>query len=290
MSASLMALIPLVLLGLVAGLCFVGCVLPVTGLPPSPTPLGPYGDDVKQTSGFVACWPLNDILNSTKAKDISSNHFDGNVVGPVTFGQTSIVTGDMPNGAASTCAKFTGGFVQVGFQGLLNPMSFSVEAWVKPEVPTGQVMMVVASDDLNAFMGYQLHATAENTWAAAVALGPGPNQTFLIAKPDPGSAANVIPGKASYLVATWDGATLQLFVDGKPSVSKTVDKNAMPPLPPFAPAVAPIPFAIGALTSAGSTVAQFPFNGEIQDVAFYNGVLSQGDITDHFNTGMPTSG
>jgi hypothetical protein len=240
---------------------------------------------VHQTTGFVACWPLNDKIGSATAHDIGPNGFDGNVVGAVAFGQTSIVPGDMPNGAASHCASFTGGFAQVKFQPLLNPMSFSVEAWVQPESATGTVMMVVASDDLNAFVGYQLHASVENTWAAAVALGPGPAQQFIIAKPPTGSPPNVIPGTPNYLVATFDGGTLQVFVDGQPSASATLDKNTMPP---FAPSVSPTPFAIGALTTAGSTAAQFPFNGEIQDVAFYNGVLSTTDISNHFSTGRPS--
>ena len=77
MSASLIVLIPLVLLGLVTTLCFVGCVLQAGGLDIQ----GPYRDAVTTTNGVVAFWPLDDAQGQTKAAD--------NIQKPVPFDGTA---------------------------------------------------------------------------------------------------------------------------------------------------------------------------------------------------------
>jgi concanavalin A-like lectin/glucanase superfamily protein len=297
MSASLIVLIPVVLLGLVTFLCFTGCVLHTHGQGEG---FGPYQDAILKTSNLVAFWPLDDQpspdVAQPEAVDIAPkqaplNPFTGLYTGPdgsFTLNHTGIVVGDVSNGL-TPCAAFNGGFVQVGFQPDLNPLtSFSIEAWAQPEQPTGDVMMVVASDDLNAFTGYQLHATAENTWAAAIALGPGPGQTFLIAKPPVGSPPNISFGVPTHLVATFDSTsgTLTLFVNGQMSVQRTIT----PPMPQFAPSILPTPFSIGALSAADSQQAQFPFSGEIQDVAFYNAALTSDVIMQHFTAGITSPG
>jgi hypothetical protein len=78
MNASLIVLVPVVLLGLVAALCFVGCGLHTHGL----ALLGPYQDGVRNDPDFVACWPLNDQSDlpvdnpaGTRAIDIGPNDF-----------------------------------------------------------------------------------------------------------------------------------------------------------------------------------------------------------------------
>jgi hypothetical protein len=64
MSASLMILIPVILLGIVGMLCFVGCILPTEGLPN--TPFTEYSDKtVLKNLAVMAYWPLNDRLKAT---------------------------------------------------------------------------------------------------------------------------------------------------------------------------------------------------------------------------------
>jgi hypothetical protein len=62
MSTSLIVLIPVVLLGIVGMLCFVGCVLQTGGLPG--TPFTKYSDltVLSNVSNLIAYWPLNDQL------------------------------------------------------------------------------------------------------------------------------------------------------------------------------------------------------------------------------------
>jgi Concanavalin A-like lectin/glucanases superfamily len=294
MSASLIVLIPLVLLGLVTALAFVGCGFSSSGGQPVPLE-SLYQSAVLNTANLIAFWPLGEKSPGTKALDIAPKQapltaFDGTYMGSVTLNQTGIVPGDVTDTLAP-CPSFNGGFVQVGFQPQLNPDgSFSIEAWVQVEsVPSpAAVMVVVASNDPtdpNSLTGYQLHATAELTWAASVGLGPGPGSQFFIVKPDAGSPPTVKLGVPQYLVATFDSktGTLTLFVDGQLSAQRSITA----PMLPFSPAIMPTPFSIGALSTAGLTQSQSPFNGKIQDVAFYGAALDTQTISTHFQFGKP---
>jgi hypothetical protein len=291
MSASLMVLIPLVLLGLVTTSCFVGCA-GVIGIDPwedPPLPPSPYQSAVSGHPDCVACWPLADTTEAPTpdgalAVDITTNKINLNYTAPtadsVKLRQTQIVPGD----AGSACALFNGGFAQIKFDSRLNPSgSFSIEAWVQPEWKLddpGVVHIVVASNDPNGFTGYQLHATAENHWAASV----GTSQQFVIAKPDLADPPTVKPGEPNYLVATFNAVTgtLSLYVNGSLSVEATIPVGMS-----FSAAGDPIPFAIAILPASPGTDTkpQFSFNGEIQDVAFYKAVLTQGTIDSHFGLG-----
>jgi len=281
MSASLIVLIPLVLLGLVGTLCFVGCFLD-SG--PYPSLFGPYQTAIINEPSLVAYWPLNDQPPSPLAIDAvtSPGQFNGTYTAPVTLGKAGIVPGDVApsGGTPNTCVFFNGGFVQIGFQSALNPAApFSIEAWVKPEwtvTDPATVRVVVAGDDLNMFTGYQLHATAENHWAASVGAG----SQFVIAKRPANDPPTILFGQANHLVATFDGATLIIFVNGVISA-----QAAMPAMSAFVPSVSPTPLSFG-ITSVGTPPPQSPFNGEIQDVAFYSAALDAATILNHFKIGI----
>src|SRR5215831_7300266 len=93
MSASLIVMVPIVLLGLVTALCFVGCGLMTHGLGLG---FGPYEDPISNNSNCVACWPLNDAPPSTTAVDIKGG-LNGSYMGSVALVQTGIVAGDFQN-------------------------------------------------------------------------------------------------------------------------------------------------------------------------------------------------
>ena len=75
MSTSLIVLIPVILLGIVGMLCFVGCILPTEGLPN--TPFTEYSKMVLKNLAVMAYWPLNDRLaktdNPAPAVELKSN-------------------------------------------------------------------------------------------------------------------------------------------------------------------------------------------------------------------------
>jgi Concanavalin A-like lectin/glucanases superfamily len=173
MSASLIVLLPVILLGIVSSLCFVGCVLQTGGLGGATNySLG----TVLPTPGIVAYWPLDEI-DDNQSDGKSNNHaaFDhtpdpsnGGYIDPNTssalypwpeysipqasgpavvsagapgsiqFGP-GIVPGDIappfnnPN-VRTTCPAVNGCFVSVPFAKKINPPApFTLEAWVRSD-------------------------------------------------------------------------------------------------------------------------------------------------------------
>ena len=298
MSASLIVLVPLLLLGLVTALCFVGCYHDVT-LPV--TSFGDYENTIINTPNLVAYWPLDDTSGTT-ALDLGPNHFNGaytqgqsvpyNPVdesaaasGAVILNQPGIVVGDQQNNKQSPCIFVDGGFVSVPFQAALNPQPpFTIEAWVVPSWTASDVAnnpayrVVVASGVSSTFQGFALFASPQNYWAAIVGTG----SQGVTATPPPGSNQTIAENSLYFLVMTYDGTTLNLWVD--PADTSTTP-YAQAAASPFAPLPSPIPFYIGTGRPDLPTPL-LPFNGYIQDVAFYNVVLDGHTIEDHYMNGL----
>lgn len=298
MSASLMVLIPIVLVGLVGTLCFVGCVFPTSGLP---FPQGPYqGAIINNDPNCVGFWPLNEESAAQGALDAISNPgpFNGSyLAGPMggsipSPGQPGIVPGDVPDGASTpnTCASFTNGMVSVGFAQALNPSSFTLECWVQPNWTSGDpqaTRAVLASANLAAGTGYALFATLDNStmqffWE--IQIGMGGNGNFFPLRSAQPIALNLV----NYLAVTFDfnSNTLKLFVgtvNAGGAGGTLAPPVSIPPNGTFAPETAASLFIGMGRPDAGG---MFPFNGTIQDVAIYKAALDgPTTITDHFNTG-----
>jgi hypothetical protein len=169
MSTSLIVLIPVILLGIVGMLCFVGCILPTEGLPN--TPFTEYSDKtVLKNLAVMAYWPLNDRLTKTdspapaveRKSNIQSSYIDmatapdlypwphfsldvESAAAPspmsppkdvVAFNQPGIVPGDAVVPAIPSviqpCVVVDGCYVEALFDPKFVPLgSFTVEAWVR---------------------------------------------------------------------------------------------------------------------------------------------------------------
>jgi hypothetical protein len=307
MSASLIMLIPLVLLGLVGVLCFVGCGFPTSGLAHT---LGPYATAINKINGLVAFWPLNDQLIGTivpaaadvAPKPANAKAFDGQYSGSsgssFKLNQTSIVPGDSGGGG---CVSLNGinGFVNVPFAQALNPSSFTVEAWVQPGWTQADVMnnpmvrSVVASANGQPAAGWGLNASVGNVWQASIAImPPAAGMSFLSVQSD---QQIVLDGSTVYYLAMSFDATMQILtlLVGAVTNGMAGPLNTFPmPVPSGSmfqaeqsqqqPSTA-TPLFIGMGRPDMPTANQQPFKGSIQDVAFYNTALV--DVTGHFNLG-----
>jgi hypothetical protein len=80
MSTSLIVLIPVMLLGIVGMLCFVGCGLPVSGLGPDFTS---YTNTMRMNSDCIGYWPLKEASDTIPAVDLISGN-NGNYIDPTT--------------------------------------------------------------------------------------------------------------------------------------------------------------------------------------------------------------
>ena len=83
MSASLVVLLPVILLGLVSLLCFVGCHLPTGGLPPAFTQYSTT--TVLGNPAITAYWPLLEANDTLAATDLAPNPDSGMYIDPKTL-------------------------------------------------------------------------------------------------------------------------------------------------------------------------------------------------------------
>lgn len=98
----------------------------------------------------------------------------------------------------------------------------------------------------------------------------------------PGSNQTIMLNSIHFLVMTYDGATLTLWVD---PVDIAAPPYAQIGATGFAPTPSPIPLYIGTGRPDLTTGPKNPFNGNIQDVAFYNALLDINTIVDHYVKG-----
>jgi hypothetical protein len=303
MSASLMVLIPVVVLGLVIALCFVGCVLNTHGYGPN---FGPYENSVFNHNNVIALWPLNDTeQNLPTCTNIINTQFNGTYpdtpMGPNSFmiQQQGIVFGDVNNGLIP-CALFNGSFVTVDFHQELNPATFTIEAWVKPSWTTADApaqRVVLASSNFTAGAGYALFASTDNVWTAQIGIGSGNFLTLTFDTAIP-LTADKTTNPINYLAITFDGMVLTLFVGTVfgtvgGMVSTTFDSKSSPPLIP------PTQFLAEQMGTASKLFigmgrpdagGMFPFNGLIQDVAIYSPPLGAMQVQTNFNLGSTPLG
>jgi hypothetical protein len=297
MSAALVLLFLIGTATVVWSACFVGCYHDVTF-----SGFYQYQETVKNTSGLVAFWPLNDASGTT-AVDLGPNHFNGTyTVGPVvptynaaqqsdaspgtfTLGQPNIVAGDTVGNNANApnpCTYFDGGFVNIPGQPALGSPQFTLEAWVKPNWTLADAQTdpsfraVVVSADVADFSGFALLATPDNLWSFQIGNG---SQYVPVTT---GNNQTIVQGSLYFLVVTYDGSTATLWVN---PADTTQPPDGAKPASGYPPAPTAIPFFIGEGRPDLPTPL-FPFNGWIQDVAFYSVVLDGKTIEKHYANGL----
>ena len=298
MSAFLVALTVIGAAAIVWSACYVGCSFdPGSAV----SDYYQYQSTVLSTPGLVAFWPLDDT-SGTVAADLGPNHFNGTYTagpdvptspGTFTLNQANIVPGDtvsMNGGPAAPnpCVYFNGGYVSVPWQAALSPPTpaqFTLEAWVVPnwtlaDAQNNPSVRAVAGaapalGTPQVFSGFLLFASTDNLWSAAVGIGP---QDVIVTT---GNNQTIVQGSLYFLVLTYDGSTLTLWVN---PVDTTQPPDGMAAASGYVPIPSPVSFYIGQGRPDLPT-PEFPFNGSIQDVAFYNVVLDGKTIEKHYLNG-----
>jgi hypothetical protein len=327
MTATLLLFVPVALLVLISGFCFVGCVLNTHGLGEDPNQLfTKYSDtDVIGNADIVAFWPLGEAstvadnpVPTAKAEDVvggkngNYNHkgnapelYDCPAVqipsappinsalanGFLSLGQVSLLAGDLkqpgndPN-VRTTGMQVNGGFVSVPFPDVIDPTTFTVEAWVRTEWDSNGATRAIfdSRGSVNsAVVGFVLWVNDNGNWEAVF---DGSNGGVLkLTTPDA-----VLLGQVAHIVLTFDAAVgASIFVNGE----KKVGPSPLPAGSTFVRnTVEPIIIGAGFKFLPTRTVAKepvafplTPFNGTIQNVAVYKAVLADGDIKTHFEDG-----
>ena len=226
-------------------------------------PPSPYAAAVASAHP-IAYWRL-DETNGPTAID-SAGYHDGTYSGTVVFGAPSVITTE-----TDTAVDFAGtGHVTVPNYPELNPLgAFSVEAWARPH---GDVdgFIVVSQNRSNSRGGYSLNTYFFDSYA--IDLGaPSSSVTRYDSSTTPAAEVPV------HLVFAWDGVSPQgaLYVNGVPTTSPvggyTGDMTHF------------VNNTVQVLTMGIRYDGAAPWNGAVDEVAFYDYALSPAQVTNHWS-------
>ncbi|MFL5912581.1 MAG: LamG domain-containing protein [Gaiellaceae bacterium] len=304
MSATLILLLPLLVLSAVALLAFAGCT-PFTAEPGTEQPPTNGGDGqpktyeeaVRKTAGLIAYWRLDETKLPPDpypaAKDTGgvNNTLDGTYNGTVDL---SNVEGALAKKEpADKGTTFGGnGYVEVPFSPLLSPpMALSLEVWIQPGALTapGIDQHVVAFRDVegpvNSGFEINLNRTAGTSQiqgricTGGEGGGPQASEAYLElddAKLGPG-------GPWRHVVMTFDGSTITLYVDGDAG-----GPHQTQPVPVAYRRNLQQPFRIGTGRAPASPAPGQPYVGAIDEVALYSMALDVKTVKDHYaKSGQP---
>jgi hypothetical protein len=209
-----------------------------------------YSAAVLATPGLVGYWRLGESAGSVACDSAGAN--DGSYQAGTTLAQPGALADD-----PDTATAFNGssGWVQVPHGDSLNVGDrFSIEAWVKRGSIGTAANQVIASQQNSAWV------LMFNT-----------NNQLVLRRSNLGdiaaSTATVTDtSRWHHVVATKDGATVKLYLDGTdvtgPVSNQTITNNTLP-------------LAIG----QSSNIAYF--NGQIDEVALYNTPLTPAQVANH---------
>jgi Concanavalin A-like lectin/glucanases superfamily len=247
MSTTLFFLVPIGMLAVVWSLCFVGCVLPTSGLPGPP-----YSNTILAEASLVAYWPLSDPPNSPPpagaptlppppqgsnglgtALDLSGKNHNGTYINPPAYmpGATipqivtnptlnlhlaSIVPGDAFTAGSKNlpaCVDFEGGYVSIPWAANSPPLNeFTLEAWIKPKWTVTGFNWVVFSAHTGNGTGFSLFITDQNQWQLSVGNGTTltPFNTMVPAPVNPSSTTFVA---MTFKSTSGTSGTLSLWIN-----------------------------------------------------------------------------
>ncbi len=230
-------------------------------------PTQPYADIVTG-DGPVAYFRLGESAGVFAAADSIGGKF-GNVVNTMEFGQPGAILGD-----ADTAAGFTGeGFIDVDFAADLNSTVFTVELWANVAGGAGSFRSPLTSRDYfpatEIFSsGYMFYAASNDTWQ----FWTGNNSDLWNVSGGP----EVVIGEWVHLVGSFDGTVQRFYVNG--ALVSEFEAELL--------ANTFSPFRIGGGASEDEN-GSFFFNGSIDEIAYYDKVLTPLEVANHYAAAFP---
>lgn len=216
----------------------------------------------------VGYWRLNEVTTNGGAANLGSLGGAGNA--SYTANMTVNVAGPQPAAfpgfeGTNTGARFNGANsrTEVPYNATLNPNGpFSVEFWVKPNANTGGFQCPVSSQNFSGSGrdGFLFYQNAGASWEFRLGNAGG---YVAVAS---GSAPTL--GSWQHIVGVYDGSSALLYVNGALAGSATLSGTYLPNATQV--------FRIGA--TGNGTGGAF-FNGDVDEVAFFNRVLSSVEIS-----------
>jgi hypothetical protein len=211
------------------------------------------------SDGPIAYWRLDDTTTAT-AKDYSGNGYDGSYQGGVTLEVPGAIADD-----PDTAVQFDGNTgkmvanLPTRFE-FAGTAAYSIEVWAKPTSSSAGMGILGKSVYTSATSGYS------GWYVAYTSNGYLDNWRNNDEAGNPQSAT----GTFMHVVATYDGTTLYVYLNGQP----------------FANAATTTTLATtGAPLTAGSVANWGNFTGVLDEIAIYDKALSQARIAAHYARG-----
>ncbi|MBC5805442.1 MAG: LamG domain-containing protein [Candidatus Eremiobacter antarcticus] len=188
-------------------------------------------------------WRL-DAASGSSFADSSGNGHSGTVVGAVTHAVAGALSGD-----ADTAASFTGGSISAPVPSLNS--AYSLEAWFKVGSTGEEHFLDMSPQQMFVIRGQVYFGTGGGHYLKSALSTYGDNNYH-------------------HVVATYNGSTKQLFVDGVLAASSSD--------------------TVGYIKSSSLSIGQFyaggySFIGSLDEVAVYSKVLTAAQILNHFSIG-----
>jgi hypothetical protein len=240
-----------------------------------------YADypDLILSSNPTAYYRLEEVSGPT-AFDSTANHFDATYVlnGASTSPELALP------GIVTNSIAFHGGpdfgSIRIPYQPELSPTTadgqhgapFSVECWAQANTQPGDYSVVLAM-----FGPYEASAPYQNASGWNFYQSPGPGSYWIFNMKNGAFAqASAVPIALLdwyHLAATFDGSTVVFYVNGVASVTSGGATTYL------------ADHGADGQVGVGQNVGFLPFNGGIDEIAFYTNVLSAADVLAHYQLG-----
>jgi len=218
----------------------------------------------------AAYWRLNesgvhllDITPATNSGSLGST-LNGSYVNPYTRG----TTGALAAGTDTATAFAVNGYLTIPNNSIFNGTNFSAEIWYKPDSNPATGCALSRADWGGGRFGWVIY-TIGSTWNLRLFDGIATANAISI------SSANYTIGAWHHVVATFDGITAKLYVNGVLEVSGTFASGKF-----YAP-----PTTVQNLTISKRNDNNFGTAGSADETAFYTNVLSGSAVAAHYAAG-----
>lgn len=210
-------------------------------------------------------WRMGDASGTTMT-DSSPNGRHGSYINSPTLGTAGLLVGDSDTAITVNNVGTSSPYGLVADDNSLDNLSaFTVEAFVKPSSTSGTPMIAARDDTTTAGRSFQFYISGGKLAFTKIANGVATAT----------GATTLAAGTTYHVAATYDGATLRVYVngtqDGTAATSGTLGASTTD-------------LRIGARRNTSPITTDF-FSGVIDEVAVYNTSLSPTRIAAHYTAG-----
>lgn len=229
-----------------------------------------YSSEVLADSPIVY-WRLGEASGTTTMVDSSGNGHDETYSTGVTLGAPSLLTS-----TPTTAATFLAADTFSAWASWQNAASITVEAWIK-----------TSASGIRAILDRDTLTTANRAWQFRlnagklefVRVGNAAGSLSAVTATSPGTVNN---GAAHHVVATYDGTSIRLYIDGALVTTTTASGGVRQP-------TTSTKFGIGVSHAVGGSGVTAQFDGVIDEAAYYGTALSGARILAHYNAGVASA-